>query len=198
MSVRRQREREQKGARRWCFTINQPRDGFKWESDKVEETEWNRVWTLLCPIAQPSENETPIRYAVFQLEKGEAEGKIHIQGYCECSTTVTLSQMKRILENRTVHLEIARGTGEQNREYCTKEDTRYDPNCIAEFGELGYQGKRTDIETFASFIKSGKSDMECIDAFPAESAKYTRYIDFVRSAKLRYDINNPNNNHHNN
>jgi len=64
-------------------------------------------------------------YLVFGREVGES-GTPHLQGYLHLKDATTFRALKSQLP--LVHLERARGTGAQNREYCTKD---------ADFVEIG-------------------------------------------------------------
>lgn len=87
-------------ARAWCYTINNP---------KVNS------YKILCDMFHDAE-----KY-VFQLEAG-SNGTEHIQGYVKYKSQVRFSTMKKRLPGS--HLERARGSPQQNYEYCTKLDSR--------------------------------------------------------------------------
>lgn len=61
------------------------------------------------------------RFVVWQREKG-AEGTEHLQGYIELHAPIRLSAMVEWL--RGAHFEPRRGTRDQARDYCMKEDSR--------------------------------------------------------------------------
>lgn len=89
--------------RNWIFTINADDHGVLPTHDEI----------LDCIDA---------KYMIFQLEQGE-QGRLHYQGYCHMPSARTMSSMKRALGARA-HLEIRRGTHQQAKEYCSKEETR--------------------------------------------------------------------------
>jgi hypothetical protein len=100
------------------------------------------------------------RYMVFQEEVGE-QGTYHLQGYVEFPKAVRWSHIKRYLGDR-VHLDNARGTPEQCKAYCTKEDTRV--GGPYEFGEMGgCQGKRSDLLALRDAVREGKRGRELFD-----------------------------------
>ncbi len=96
-------------SRGWCITWNNPPLGTP--EDPTAET-------FLTEFA--AEN---CKYLVFQLEMGEQMTQ-HYQGYFYLNTPRTLLGVKRLLRPYQPHLEIARGTPAQNKEYCTKLETR--------------------------------------------------------------------------
>lgn len=118
-------------AKHWAFTINNP-------SHEIDHL-----------AVEPT-----VSYAVWQLEEGE-NGTPHFQGYLILTTALSLRQLKNILQDDTAHLEVCKGSPEQNRAYCTKPETR-----IGEFSEIGIfpekgQGKRTDLVKLHSALKDG-------------------------------------------
>jgi len=115
-------------ARAWCFTINN--------------------WTE-ADTAALKNLATEARYLVYEEEKGEEKKTPHIQGYVYLPNARSLEGMKRLLGSRA-HLEVAKGTAAQNREYCTKEGTG-----VVEVGEMPKQGRRNDITTARDILASG-------------------------------------------
>lgn len=135
-----------------CFTINNP--------TKIKKEEWN--WP------------DSVRYVVWQLEKGES-GTTHIQGYIEFIKTMSFKAIKEILGQNT-HIEKRRGSRDQARKYCMKEDSRIDGPW--EYGEwISGPGHRTDIEIVLESLKEGKTEKEICEEHPVEWAKNYKVID---------------------
>lgn len=128
-------------ARAWCFTINNPKD-------------------------KPS-LEGKCKYAVFQLEQGE-NGTAHYQGYIEFKTMKSLKQVKQIVGVRS-HVEIRKGTRQQARDYCMKEEGQLEPP--EEVGQWTTQGDRTDLAKTAVMIEE-KGLNAAIDKYPTTYMKY--------------------------
>lgn len=84
----------------WCFTLNNPSE---------EE----------ITFLMDSENAT-WKYITWGEEVGEC-GTLHLQGYVEFKTAVTLGMVKKRLGTSRVHLEPRRGTQQQAIEYCHKD-----------------------------------------------------------------------------
>lgn len=145
-------------SRNYCFTLNNPTP--------------QHVQSLQDIAAE-------VRYIIFQKERG-ANGTLHIQGYLQFAVPRTLKGCKRFLPHGT-HIEVARGSPEQNISYCSKLDTRANPE-EAPFtrGEFVQQGTRNDLKTFALSIKNGTSDLELLENFPTEYFRFSRVIDRVR------------------
>lgn len=105
-------------SRAWCFTIH-----------NYTEENYEHIKSVEC------------RYLIIAKEKGESEKTDHLQGYIEFDTQRTMGGIKKLFKNNTVHLEVRRGTAQQAREYCTKE------NEFFEKGEISNQGQRRDLDT---------------------------------------------------
>lgn len=83
-----------------------------------------------------------VKYFIGQLEKAPDTGKLHLQGYVELAQAKRLPWLKENL-SRTAHWEAAKGSQDENRAYCSKDQTRQDGPW--EFGVPAAQGKRTDL-----------------------------------------------------
>lgn len=111
---------EANGSKRWCFTINNP----TFEDEEL---------FLGTPADGPQANMDAVEYMVFQEERG-AQGTLHWQGFLILKERKRLTWMKRNMNPRA-HWEVARGTNEQCRNYCTKEDT-YTGGIRKEIGKM--------------------------------------------------------------
>lgn len=105
------------GAKRWCFTINNPRND-------------DYFWVDLQ--SNPVLGDKTVKYLVCQEERGE-QGTLHIQGFVIFEQELRLTQLKRFCDR--AHWEVARGTNAQASEYCKKQDTATG-NYRFEYGEL--------------------------------------------------------------
>lgn len=113
--------------RAWCWTLNNPAEGFTLPLHGKE------------------------RYVVWQLEKGE-QGTPHFQGYIEMVSPTRLASMKDWLPS--AHFEPRRGTPAQARDYCMKEEGRLaGPWERGVFG--GRQGKRSDLDGAVETLLEG-------------------------------------------
>lgn len=134
-------------AKRWTFTLHfqQPLD----ESTSGLETlmtQLRSIWEELIPTLQLS-------YLIVGLERGEETERWHQQGYCEFNKQIRMNQVKRLLRSPSVHLEIAKGSPQQNRTYCLKEG-----RLIKEHGQISQgQGHRRDLDVVVESIRSGDS-----------------------------------------
>ena len=102
---------------------------------------------------------------VCQRELAPTTGQTHWQGYVRCATRKRMTTIKRLLNRENAHLEIAKGTEQQCKDYCTKIASRAvddaEPfergNFNPEEGSREGQGRRSDLEAAAAMIDSGAS-----------------------------------------
>jgi len=117
----------------------------------------------------------------YQMEKCPDTDKVHLQGYVEFSTRKRLNTVKNFLMSQKVHVDIARGTADENIKYCTKEDTRTDgpSECEGVFVNGGKRGARTDLTWLREHYKNGGTHWEAMnDPKMGDAAiRYARYMD---------------------
>jgi len=130
-------------------------------------------------LTVPDWNTLPdVRYVCYQLEECPDSGRRHLQGYLELTKSMRLGAVKRdIFGDNTVHLEPRRGSRDQARDYCMKEESRVDGEIPFEHGEWERTpGKRSDLDEIWHMIKEGKSKDEIIEAFPAQYMRMSKSI----------------------
>jgi len=119
-------------------------------------------------------------WLVYQREIG-AGGTPHLQGYVRFVNQRHFASVRALFcrpgGDHRAHLEGARGTWEQNHEYCTKVDSR-DPGGDSgpfEFGDRpAGQGRRTDIQAAVEVAKLNGDIGKVIAQHPVEFVKYHR------------------------
>jgi len=150
--------------RAWCFTINNP-----------TEDDRRAVSDLY--------NSGSVIYVVYGDEQGES-GTPHIQGYVRFKSPKALAAVQRCLGGRS-HLEVAKGTDQQNRDYVIGPYTSPDGTKTKPFNELAIehgemqvgQGKRTDMEKIRELVTSGANIKSIImEASSLQSVKTAQVI----------------------
>lgn len=120
-------------SRNWCFTVN------NYTPDDVDRIKSAKA-----------------KYIIFGFEVAPSTGTPHLQGFIMFASGKTRSSVGRVLPR--AHLEVCRGTPEQNIEYCSKGSN------FCEIGERPCgRGKRTDLEMVRDEIKAGKSVSDIIE-----------------------------------
>lgn len=148
--------------RGWCFTINNP--------DRDVLT----VALGLFPVTA--------RYLVCQGERG-ASGTPHIQGFIYLHNAVRFSTVRGWFGGRA-HLEIAKGTPEENKAYCSKEEGR-DLDVWPQV-ELGSMPRSTrsggeDLESFAVALAEGRSIRQVACENPVVFCRFSRGLQTLAS-----------------
>lgn len=121
-----------------------------------------------------------MRYVIFQIEKGENENTEHIQGFITFRHPKRFQTMKNVLP--IAHLEEARGTSVQCRDYCSKPDTRVIGPF--EYGTFDGERERTDIRDFVDLAKAGASKEDICRLFPSLFLKSGHRIDAIYSTQF--------------
>lgn len=145
------------GAKRWCFTLNNP------SSD--EALVLGNYWT-----------NNHAQYLIYGREVGQS-GTPHYQGYVIFHERKTLSHVRNTLER--AHWEISRGTPKQASDYCKKEGD------YEEHGSLpSGQGKRNDWERLREYVEQhGRPrQRELWLEFPALMGRYEHGVQCYLSA----------------
>lgn len=130
-------------SRKYCFTINNPTEWDDGELTKLRE---------MC------------QYLIVGKETGEA-GTPHLQCFVYFKEKKSFSQIKAIVTR--AHIEQARGTCEQNINYCRKDGN------WEEWGDVpsGPQGQNNKWKTIIQLARAG--EMQKIeDEFPAIFIRY--------------------------
>jgi len=86
-------------------------------------------------------------YLVFGREVGES-GTPHLQGYLHLKDAITFRALKSQLPS--VHLERARGSGAQNRDYCTKDSD------FVEIGTLPVEAGKAGKEAWSLILRKAE------------------------------------------
>jgi len=129
------------------------------------------------------------RYCCYQREVCPTTNREHIQGYVMFAKRVSLAFLKKL--DGTAHFEPRRGTHEQAKDYCSKEDTRK-PGCEpVESGDPPKPGKRTDLHDVADAITAGSSIRDlCVNHTPAmiKYSKGVQYVKMMITPRRRWDM----------
>lgn len=120
--------------------------------------------------------ELKYEYLVFAKEVGE-QGTPHLQGFVQLKSKARLPQLHKKLPR--VHWEVARGSAKDNRTYIigpySKNGKEKPFNADhEEHGRMPEQGKRNDLQQFASDIKNNKRGIDLEEDHLEVLAKYPR------------------------
>lgn len=148
-------------SKHYCFTLNNP---------PLPDQEYQRLF-----------DDPLFSYACFQREIG-ANGTPHLQGYFEVTKRMRITGLKKIDFLKTAHFEKRRGTRQEARDYCSKDDTRAPDAAFWEKGALPVaQGKRSDLHDALAFLSNHRLS-ELATEFPAVYVKYHRGLAALANA----------------
>lgn len=135
-------------SRNWCFT-------------DFELLNWKKIYEDYHDI---------IRYICWGKEECPKTKKIHYQGWIQFVNVKRMSRVKSIVGSKKLHVEMCRGTEQQNEKYCQK-DNKY-----TTLGQFKIQGQRTDLEEIHKEIKSGKKIGDIIESHFETFCRYRNGI----------------------
>lgn len=161
------------GAKNWLFTLNHYTD--------EEEQSFRDLSSL-----------PTVKYLIFGREVAPTTLTPHLQGYIRFDSRRTL-QFIRTEVNARAHWEVARGSPQQNREYCSKEGN------FEEFGDVPSSPRPTSLVQAQQWIRervdAGEhpSDRELAAEHPVAFIHHRRnllaYIDaIVPTPRIRPDV----------
>jgi hypothetical protein len=122
-----------------------------------------------------------------------SQGTPHIQFCLALTGPMRFKALNKKLGNRC-NLEKMKGTWEQAAKYCRKgsgvAEAPVDPKPFIndKVDVPGGQGTRNDIAKFRDQIRSGMCNADLLDEAPNQCARFTRFIDFVRTAYAERDL----------
>jgi hypothetical protein len=132
----------------------------------------------------PGELNGGVRGVIYQWELCPETNKRHAQGYAEFTSPVTRKNAQKMLSLPESHFEPRKGTKEQAIAYCSKLETRADPNaepiCFGDVG--GQQGKRTDLSRCTELLQRGGSTKDVAISFPETFVKYHKGFAALQTA----------------
>lgn len=137
----------------WCFTIPNYTDGCL-----------QRLRALA--------GSGCVSYLIFGREVAPTTGTPHLQGFVRFNTRKRFANVRGLLPQ--CHLTSARGSAQQNRDYCRKD---------GDFEEFGVppvsQGHRSDFDRYVDWIQSldrQPSERDIILQFPSLYGRYARSL----------------------
>ncbi len=116
----------QKQLRNWCFT-------------DFEKLDWNKIYTV---------NKERIRYVGVGNEVCPKTNRCHLQGWIQLKKSMRLTEIKKMIGTKKLHLTACNGNEKQNDKYCQKDGK------FKKFGEYVTKGQRVDLTALHDLIKS--------------------------------------------
>jgi len=122
-----------------------------------------------------------VSYMIAGLEICPKTGKEHIQGYLQSSKRLSFPTIKKILDEKTAHIEVANGSSADNIEYCSKDKKTFIYGQSQQVtAKRKRQGERTDWNQLRDDIKLGKDDAAIAESNPGLFVRNGRGIQQLR------------------
>lgn len=145
-------------AKHWCITLN------NYTEDDV------RLYQAI------GEERNGITYFVFGRETGDS-GTPHLQCFVSFESKQRFQKVKSLFGNR-IHAEKAKGSPQQNRDYCLKEGDAF------EYGKCpGGKGARNDLANALAAVKAGATRRVLLEE---HATAYSRAFRILGEALLLY------------
>lgn len=151
------RKEKQQRVTRFCFTLN-----------NYTDDELDSLKTL-----------PHVRWMIIGKEVAPVTGTPHLQGAVALQKQMTFPRLKELPGLVRAHMEIMKGTLEDSKVYCSKED----PSPFIR-GTLPSPGKRNDLLSVTQMIDQGVTMRQVAMAFPSQYVKYTRGLTSYRGMVL--------------
>ena len=126
---------------------------------------------------------TDVTYYVWQYERGNAEHRLHAQGFVQLSRRLRINQIRALVfaGYHEVHMVEVTRTPDAAREYCMKlgDDGRVDGTEYTEFGQFvtdEARGERSDLDHAVEAIQGGMSGEDLRLKHSGVCARADRYI----------------------
>ncbi|AIF71512.1 replication-associated protein [McMurdo Ice Shelf pond-associated circular DNA virus-5] len=152
-------------AKHWCFTVNNYTDEDIHKLSKAS--------LLLQPL---------VSSCIYQQEvpgqESATPGTPHLQGFISFKTKQSFKFTKNLVSDRA-HVEVAKGTPQQNRIYCSKAKDRKIGTEVFTYGEQPklLPGKRNDLYAFQQYVKEGNiQTRDILENHASVAARYPRYV----------------------
>lgn len=148
------------------------------EFDAVIKRPYFKNYDAVCSFFEKLED---CKYCVGQLEEGNENHTKHIQSFVVFKNPKWFERVKVLFP--TAHIEVAKGTNVQNRDYCSKSETKlYD---AFEFGVFAEERARTDLKTFFELLDAGATDLELRELSPTLYLKEFSKINELRLTRKK-------------
>lgn len=150
-----------------------------WTFTKQASTDAENVsWPLANAENPPLQNPDPekIQGLFYQVERAPTTGQLHLQGFLVTKKKVAFSVVRGLFPG--VHIERARGTQQQNKDYCSKSTSKVvGPFTI---GELEAPGREKPFAECVRLVKEGNSIHSLTASFPEMVARHSRSLEALQ------------------
>lgn len=124
-----------------------------------------------------------VRYAIYGEEVCPTTNKTHWQSYIELNSPQRMAAIKKMYNDNTIHIEERRGTREEARTYCMK-DNKYE-----EYGKwISGQGHRSDLDDIVEQMKQGKKLTDVMLENPKTYCQYRNGLRDINATIVKKNV----------
>lgn len=148
----------------------------------------------------PTKAKASVRFFCGQVEVAPTTGALHLQAYLELDAKVSIApSLQEILGTKKFKALKCNGTSDDNRAYCSKDESRACkllteklglPFGPFEFGEpaVAKQGARTDLDALAALVNAGHTpdQIAMMEGYSGMYMRYARNIRLFWEARQRH------------
>lgn len=165
--------------RNWCFTWHRFVENGSGLVETWTENDLGRLTGLV--------ESDSCKYIIFQQERCPETGRIHLQGFIALKSAMRMTGVKKLLDpvkgaTSPIHLEGARGTAEQSKAYCSKEESRVEGTQPYEAGEIPAAGKKKDYSQVLADLRDSPSVAEFAEQHPDIAIKHFSNVSALHAA----------------
>lgn len=179
-------------ARMWACTWNNPvfQDRGTEEAYFIghQDAYVERARDALIDIVQRHNN---VLGAYGQLERGADGGNLHLQFFIRLKGATGFNTVREMVPH--VNIAACNGSFEDNKKYCSKEETRIAGpwNCPDNEDWWPKPGARKDLDRLAGYIQDGLTYIEIFNLEPGMALKYVNHIHKCMGAIDRPRVRQP-------
>lgn len=148
----------------------------------MSSTRW--CWTFFIdvePAWRPTFDQQRMKFLIYETECCPQTGRMHLQGYMRTARKIRMSGAKALLHH-SCHLEIAKGSEEDNIAYCSKTGIGLTKEGVANL-QAGIQGSRTDLRQATDDIANGATARDIAINYPGLYVRYHQGLEALIRAR---------------
>lgn len=127
-------------------------------------------------------NKNKVKYIVYHREVAPETKKLHYHIYVELKSAMTYKAIKKMFNDKTIHIEPRKGTVQQAINYLMEDKNEYS---VIEWGKRSKQGFRSDLRNVVAMIEKGKKTTDIIAEYPDAYIKYHKGFANVKFEMLK-------------
>lgn len=130
---------------------------------------------MITFFKEPKFLKTDVKFMVYQKEACPTTKKEHWQAYCEFDGQKRYSEIKKVFNDETIHIEPRKGNQKQAVAYCSKSETKIDETII--IGRPTLQGNRSDLDSIYDCVEAKMTIKEILKEHRGNALRHIGMIE---------------------